>query len=213
MAFNKALYDVCRVVLPLIARFLWGLKVYGLENIPEKSGFMLAPNHASYLDPPLIGAALNKRYVKYMAKHTLFKNKLFAWLITSLGAFPVRRNARDRESWNTFCKLIKDGYAVICFPEGTRTETGELQQARRGTGMLIYKAKAMVVPVYLDTYKVWPKHRKFPSIKQNISVIFGKPISFNEEFLKEESLAIYEIIAKKVMSAIGDLKEQLSELK
>ncbi|MEI7640820.1 MAG: lysophospholipid acyltransferase family protein [bacterium] len=213
MAFNKPFYDFFRMVFTVVFKVLWGFKIYGLENLPEKGGFMLASNHASFLDPPMLGAAIWKRDIKYMARHTLFKSKFGAWFLNSTGSYPIKRGTIDRDAWRNFGELIEKGNAVTFFPEGTRTETGELQEAKPGSGMLIYRTKAMVVPVYMDTFGIWSKGKKLPTPGKRISILFGKPLVFTEDFAKPEGREVYEEITKKVMAAIRELKEELENKK
>lgn len=174
---------------------------------------MIASNHASFLDPPFIGAAISTRCLRYMARHTLFKNRLFAVILDSLGAFPIKRDAVDREAWRIFKGLISGGEAVVVFPEGTRTETGELQDGKPGMGMLVYQTNAMVVPVYVDTFGVWSKGKRFPSTKKEVSIIFGKPIMPLEGCLKTKGRQAYEATVKRVMQEIKKLKEDLEKIK
>jgi 1-acyl-sn-glycerol-3-phosphate acyltransferase len=186
----------------------WGFDIYGLENIPSEGGFIFASNHESMLDPPLIGAAATTRYARYMAKHTLFKPGL-GWLISSLGAFPIKRGTVDRDADRTFARLISEGDAIVVFPEGTRTKNGKLQEPKAGIGKFVYQTRAPVIPVYVRTFPIWPYGKKVPSFfgvrnnpEKRAVAKFGKPVNLRIEFAQPAERDTYNSIARKIMIAI-----------
>ena len=105
------------------ARLVWRLEVHGASNVPLEGAAIIAPNHLSLLDPPLIGCAC-PRELRFIAKAELFRYGLFSKLIRRLGAFPVERGTADVGAIKTALRFLNDGRAVIIFIEGTRG-TGE----------------------------------------------------------------------------------------
>jgi 1-acyl-sn-glycerol-3-phosphate acyltransferase len=113
------LYRPTRAFFRLYYALKGGLSVYGAENIPETGGVILATNHISLADPPVLAAAL-KRPLRYMAKIELFENKFFGNIITQLGAFPIERGAADRAAIRKALSIVANGELLVIFPEGSR---------------------------------------------------------------------------------------------
>ena len=167
------LYDFCYLTFPWIFKIWLRWEVFGRENIPQEGPVVIASNHLSLLDPPVLGAAATRK-VHFMAKSELFKPVWFGALIRKLGAFPVKRGEMDREAIKTGLKILKENKVLAVFPEGTRSKDGELGRAGGGAFMMGIKRKAQIVPAYIygtDTkrHPGWPKVR----------VIFGKPMEYD----------------------------------
>jgi 1-acyl-sn-glycerol-3-phosphate acyltransferase len=189
----------CRTVLRLLYRF----RTYGIENIPVDGGVVIASNHASYLDPVLLGSANTVRRVYFMAKEELFRVPVFGKMILSLGAMPIRRGGFDRNIFRTFGDMLKvQKLALVVFPEGTRSRDGKLGPARRGVGALCLAAGVPVVPAHIrGSFEAWPRFRLFPRLRGEIEVRFGSPIQWSDGELKasddpNESMA--DLILKKI---------------
>ena len=119
------LYYTSRSLLRVLFRLTGGLEVRGVERVPMTGPLVVASNHASYLDPMLLGAAL-PRPLAFLARKTLFDNLFFGWFIRSHFAFPLDREGDIREALRSFSEQLAAGRAVVMFPEGTRTSTGKL---------------------------------------------------------------------------------------
>ena len=170
-----SLYGFCEIIFPWIFKIWLRWEVFGKENIPAEGPVVIAANHLSLLDPPVLGAAATRK-VHFMAKSELFKPAWFGALIRKLGAFPVRRGAMDRDAIKTGLTILKENKVLAVFPEGTRSKTGELGRAGGGAFMMAVKCKAKIVPVYiygtdLKRHPGWPKVR----------VIFGKPMEYDPD--------------------------------
>lgn len=169
-----------------------GLKVIGIENVPREGPLIIAPNHASYLDPPVIGCSMPRR-VAFMAKEELFRSKFLANLILSLGAFPVRRGSSDLESIRIALGILKDGGALLVFPEGTRNLGDTMHPFNRGVEMLARKSGAQILPVGIaGNQRKWGKSGK-PGWGK-VLVNFGKPIDF-QKLSSEEQKRFAELLA------------------
>lgn len=161
-----------RIIFPIVFR----IRVFGRENVPAAGGVILASNHQSFMDPPFVGVGLN-RQVHYMARKSLFhRNALFTGLIRSLNAFPVERDRGDVGAVRETFRRLKDGAAVLVFPEGTRTRDGGIGQLKPGVFAIAVKTGAPVVPTVIDgAYEAWPRTRLFPRPRR-VRVLFGEPL-------------------------------------
>lgn len=201
------IYLVCRVIVRLFFRLVGSWQVEGRENVPSEGALILAPNHLSYLDPPLVGCALD-RPVWFMAKAELFRVPPIGWFLRALHAFPVHRGTADRAALRQMQKLLQEGKAVTLFPEGTRSHTGELGEPEPGIGMVALRSGAAVVPMAIaGTDRMLGREAKFVR-KAKVRVRIGKPLRFPPPVGKagrEE----YAAVARRVMEEIRALKEGL----
>ena len=197
------------MILHIIARFflfIWcklsfSYKVYGKRNMPKKGGVIVAPNHASYLDPIFVGIG-SSRLLNYMARETLFKNFFFGRLIRTTGAFPIKRNFHDLGAIKEAIRRLKKGKPVLIFPEATRTTDGNLQPVKGGISFLAHSAGVPVVPVYIKgSFNVWPKGAKCIRCFK-VSVYFGKPICF------KGTSDDYQVFADSIMESIAKLRDE-----
>lgn len=197
------MYNLIRVILTIFFSLVFRWKVVGVENIPS-GGVIIAANHISLWDPPVIGTALPRR-IHFMAKEELFSNALFSWLITKLGAFPVKRGVADRTAIRTALTHLENGSILGIFPEGTRSKNGKLGAPEPGLALLALKAGVPVVPAALiGTNKVFRDGHILPTFK----VIFGKPIVLSRDNTAKETM---EAMSMRVMSEIGILLETAND--
>ena len=145
MAQNKLLYTVGKWICMPVFKLLYRFKTIHADAIPREGGVIIACNHISYSNPPLLGLS-SKRRLYFMAKSELFENKFFAVLIRALGAFPVERGAGDGKAIKTGEDLIKEGNVMTIFIEGGRTKTGELMRPRSGCALVAQQMQVPVVP-------------------------------------------------------------------
>jgi 1-acyl-sn-glycerol-3-phosphate acyltransferase len=146
------------------------------ERVPAAGPVILVSNHASFLDPPLVGAGFN-RMVNYLARDTLFKVPLVAGLLRRWQVVPV-----DRAGGGAGLKAILDrllgGGIILLFPEGTRTRDGRLQAAKSGVGLTVIKSDAPVVPVRVfGTFRAYGRHLRWPR-PGRLTVQYGRVMDF-----------------------------------
>ncbi len=182
------------LAIPFIAlafHLHFGYKVEGRENIPD-GGCVVCPNHVQLSDPPFAAVALgNNTPIRLMAKKELFQNKCFGWLISSLGAFPVKRESADITAVKTALRCVKEGCKLIIFPQGTRDAAeGEI---KKGAAMLAVKTHAPVLPMYISEGKKFRCRAK---------VVIGEP------FFPDPKEKDYNVIANDILHRIYSLKEQ-----
>ena len=157
----------------LLFRLLFHWRVSGLENVPQ-GGAIIAPNHQSIWDIPLVALALAGRRTYFMAKSELFRNPIFARIIRTLLAFPVRRGAPDRAAIRYAIEILKQGELLTIFPEGTRSKTGELKEAEAGLSLIAARAQVPIVPVGIKgTRQMFGREKFLPTVE----IHFGEPIN------------------------------------
>jgi 1-acyl-sn-glycerol-3-phosphate acyltransferase len=198
------MYRLGYTISKVVAKLGFRLRTYGRENLIEDGPAILASNHASYLDPPLVGVSCRKD-VYFLARKSLFKRPVVGPILAQLNTVPVDRDRGDVGAIRAMIKLLKSGNRVLVFPEGTRSKDGNLQPARAGVGLLIAKSLAPVVPV-----RVFGSHAALPRSGGirfvPITVVIGKPLFFTKQDLGTDERAAYQVLSDRVMAAIAALE-------
>ncbi|MFG0284093.1 MAG: lysophospholipid acyltransferase family protein [Phycisphaerales bacterium JB039] len=174
---QRVLYRVCRQIVYWAFTLVYRARLDGVRRLPT-GGVLLVANHQSHLDPPLVGLCAD-RPLEYLARAGLFKNRLFAWLITGLGARPIDETGSDAGSGlRTALDRLHAGQALLVFPEGSRTPDGAMHSFKRGAILLVRRAGVPVVPVAIEgTFDAWPRRRPLPRLLgQRVRVRFGAPL-------------------------------------
>ncbi len=185
-------------------RSLFGMRVTGEEHLITKGPVLVASNHQSYLDPPLIGN-LYKDEMVYLARKTLF-NGITRWLYLQWNAIPVDQDRPDMASLKTIIRKLKEGHRVLVFPEGARTEDGNLGEAAPGIGLIAVKSGAPIQPVRISGARDALPRGSGRIRFARITVHVGPPIILSPEELKSaKSKDDYNRIAKRIMAAIEAL--------
>ncbi|MFA6350503.1 MAG: lysophospholipid acyltransferase family protein [Candidatus Omnitrophota bacterium] len=168
------LYSLVRLTAYVLFKIFFRLEIKGVNNIPKTGGFILASNHASYLDPISLAAG-TRRQLNFMARHDLFKGR-FGKFISAVGAFQVKRGKPDLSAIKEAIRRVENGGGLLLFPEGERKFDSDSGEPQPGIGFLASKLEVPVIPAYVSgTDLAWPKGAK--SIKfTKIKVMFGPQI-------------------------------------
>ena len=192
------LYTFAKNTIRIIGTVVWRLRAYGTENVPMSGPLLVACNHVSNLDPPLMGSCC-PRQISYMAKKELFEIPILGPAIAAVGAYPVDREGSARAAIKRSLEVLDEGGCVGIFPEGGRNVDGD-KEPRTGIALLASLSKAPVVPACIvGSGQANRLHQ--------IKVAFGKPLR-----LPQDRKATREDLAKftdDVMAAIGALKESI----
>lgn len=175
-------YDLFRMFALGLLRVVYRLKRVDVDHVPRSGAVLLIANHQSFLDPPIVGSPITHRQCDFLARGGLFKFRPFGWVISMLHASPIKQGAGDAGAMKATIAKLADGKMMLVFPEGARTDDGELQAFQRGIMLLLKKSDCQVVPVGIEgAFHAWPRSRKFPRLfVKRIVVCYGQPINSNE---------------------------------
>ena len=182
-------------------------EVVGTELIPRHGPFLVAANHSSHLDPPVVGCHV-PRQMRFFARKTLWDNPLLAWWLDQVGSIPVDRDSGDVGAIRRVLQALHEDRAVILFPEGTRSPDGTLQKPKAGVGLMACKTGVPVVPcrVY-GAFQAFGKGSGFPRLGSPITVVFGHPITAAEYDDPAAGKARYHVGSERIFARIAALPE------
>lgn len=177
----------------LVSKIFFPLTVDGEENIPSSGGFILASNHQSNLDPFVIRLAAG-RHLDFIAKDSLFKNRLLGFILSQWGAFPLRRESRDIGAVKEALKRLRQGHGLVIFPEGTRIKK-DLRKFLPGVALLSVKGQVPVIPTFVKgTIHVHAPGSRWLR-RHPVTVYFGKAVEhFSQESYQETTSRIMQAI-------------------
>src|SRR5207245_7228683 len=173
------------------------LRVLGLHNVPTKGAFIIASNHLSWADIPIVPVRLRRKVV-YMAKEEYFNSRM-AWMVRLLGAFPVKRGEADRQALRTAEEQLKKGNILVIFPERTRSRTRTMAAARAGMGLIALRTGVPVVPV-----AIWGSENALKKLGAPITISYGQPMVLTPKGKKMTREDIDEA-TEKVMRKIAEM--------
>ena len=181
MSWPRAMFfRFCQRLCCVFFRMCYRWRVLHKERVPLSGGLLMVSNHQSHFDPPAIGSPL-RRSTSFLARDSLFRFPGFRWLITTLGADPIKRDASDTAAMKRTIELLENGHAVLVFPEGTRTPDGTIKPFKRGVAILIKRARCKVVPVAIEgAFNAWPKGDRPHFTRRRIAIAYGEPIDSQE---------------------------------
>jgi 1-acyl-sn-glycerol-3-phosphate acyltransferase len=206
-----ALYWTVWIVVRVFARLLFRLRVSGQDHIPRTGGVLIAANHASYLDIPILGCALPRR-ASFIGRMDLFSG-IVGSILRYMGWIPIRRGQVDRKAFDEALRRLRAGQVVVIYPEGTRSQDGRLQPAKPGVGMMAAAAGCPVVPALLEgTYNALPPDAKWIRLRP-IRVAFGKAMDFSavpKTESEDRNKVVYQQMSQDIMDRIAELRQNPS---
>ncbi|GAA6382677.1 lysophospholipid acyltransferase family protein [Intestinibacter bartlettii] len=187
-------YNFMLKIFSIFSRTFFKFEVIGAENIPSEGNLIIAANHKSNLDPIFVASAVNKkRKMTAIAKEELFKNKILAKILNKVEIIPINRQNPGLGTIKRILKYIKNDYALVMFPEGTRSKTDDFNNAKAGLSLFATKAKAEIVPC-----TIYSSYKLFKPAK----IYFGEPISLEEYYKQKLTSEDHERISGEVMDII-----------
>ena len=202
---QRTAYDMSRTGVRVVGKLLFNLKLRGIDRFPKSGGALVCSNHQSYIDPLLLGGLCNRR-MNYLAREDLFDKGFFGWLIRFYDAIPVRRDGMSISGLKETLKRLKRGELVVIFPEGTRTEDGNIAELKSGFCMLARKTKVPLVPVAINgAFDVWPKGQKMPKLAR-VVLEAGDPIPA-EEVAKLDDEALVARVDERIRECFASAEE------
>ena len=191
------LYEALRAFVKLAFFLTTRVHLRGRYNLPKKGPYIIASNHLSWTDIPLIPAYVPGKVV-YMAKEESFYDRT-GWLVRFLGAFPVKRGEGDRQAIRAADEQLKRKKVFIIFPEGTRSKTRTLAKAHAGLGMIALRSGAPVIPV-----AIWGSEDALKKFGADVTISYGKPIVLKPKGAK--------ITRDDIQSATDEVMQQIAAM-
>ncbi len=177
-------------------------RAWGLRNVPATGPVLLVANHQSFYDPMIIGVAGHKRHNFSLGRSTLYGNRFTKLMGELTNSIPVEQGAGDVGAMRQCIEVLRQGQALLIFPEGARTLDGAVHDFETGAMLIIKRAKPTVVPVAVDgPFRVWPRKQFLPRFSGRMGVMFGEPIA-------AETLA-----AMKPAEAMGLLRDRVEAMR
>jgi 1-acyl-sn-glycerol-3-phosphate acyltransferase len=196
----RVLYDLVRFTARFVLFLTSRVHLRGRYNIPRSGPYIIAANHLSWIDVPMVPAYAPGKVV-YMAKEEAFHSKV-GWLVRFLGAFPVKRGEGDRQALRTAEDLLKKQKVLVIFPEGTRSKTCTLAKAHAGLGMIALRSGAPVVPV-----AIWGSEHVLKKVGAQVTICYGEPVIFKPKGAKitrEDIEATTEEVMRRIAAMLPE---------
>jgi 1-acyl-sn-glycerol-3-phosphate acyltransferase len=201
----EPVYGWCHAIICDVFQAFFRGDTAGLENLPSTGGYIVASNHASHLDPPIVGLHL-PRQVCFFARKTLWKPGIPAWWLTAVGCIPVDRDGgTDVAAIKRVLQALKEGKVIILFPEGTRSPDGRLQPPKPGVGFLACRAGVPVVPARIFGSERALGRSGGLRLGSPVSVTYGRPLGPADYDDPSAGKERYARAAERIMSAVAAL--------
>ncbi len=206
-AIKTAWYWLTSTALWVASKLLYRMKVEGRHRVPMEGPVVLLANHSSHLDPPLLGGATRRQH-SFLARDTLFVGFL-GWLIRTYEALPVDRDGAGIGGVRAILKRLKQGGAVLLFPEGTRSPDGEPQPFKPGFVALVRRGKAPIVPVGIaGAHEAWPRGANRPSLAGRIALHYGEPIGL-DQIAELSDAELVDLAQRRVAACLAEARRSL----
>ena len=206
------LYTLGKVILSLIFKIFFPLKIRGLKNFPEKGSVILVANHCSYFDALYLGIAIPRK-INWIILRPYYESRWLKWLFKSINSFPVNIKGPNISAIKYALTILREGEVLGIFPEGMRSKDGKLQKGKLGTALLASKIDVPILPVLIrGAFAVLPPYAKLPRPYRWVEVQIGSPLYLDlaktyNGFVNKETL---QKATEKIM---GSLKKLIEESK
>ncbi|MBD3272179.1 MAG: 1-acyl-sn-glycerol-3-phosphate acyltransferase [Elusimicrobia bacterium] len=190
------LYRTGWIFFRTVFRLFWRIRIIGTTNIPRSGGVIIASNHLSNADPPVIGSSIN-REVYFIAKEELFHNSIIGMVLRAVNGFPVKRGVQDISALRKAQDALVNEKVLLMFPEGHRNPHGKTIKPKPGVAMLAARTQVPVVPALIRNTDRLSRLKK-------ISVVFGSPLYYDSTGMKDNTH--YQAFTLRIMNAIRTLK-------
>ncbi|WP_447975341.1 lysophospholipid acyltransferase family protein [Nitrospira sp. Kam-Ns4a] len=201
---SAVLYGLLWVLFNVLGRLFFRYRVVGREHIPRRGGVLIAANHASYLDIPLLGCGIPRR-VAFLGRQDLFPIPGVRETLRWLGWIPIRQDRLDREGFGQAIRLIKAGKVVVIFPEGMRSPDGRLRPGKPGIGVIVAETGCPVVPAYIaGTHEALPVGARWIKCHP-VRITYGKPLDFTADAARGTGKEFYRHVGRVVVERIAEL--------
>ncbi len=200
--FPQWALEILRPIVAFISRLFWQIEFYGVENVPQRGGVIIAANHQTYIDPFWLSLRI-KRPTRYLAWSAAFRWPIVGKCLTWLGAWPLALEGSDPAAIRRSLQWLRDGGAVVIFPEGGRsTASGSLERFKAGAVRLALEANVPILPVTIKGgNRVWPRGWRFPRLGKVI--VTYHPLYHAEQCPDEETRACARRESEKLAQVIA----------
>ena len=184
------LRTIIKFILSIYYSIFFRVKINGVENLPKKGAYIIAPKHISNNDAPILVGKLRRNDVFILAKKELFVNGFVKWLAKKTNVLPVDRSRHDTSTVKESLKILKNGKVLVIFPEGTRKGIEKNKKIHKGAVVLADMAGVPIIPAGINsTFKLFSK----------IEINYGEPINFERKKLEKEQI---EEMTERLMNDI-----------
>lgn len=206
IAIWQFMQSMCWLFLLVVYR----CRCWGTRNIPAEGPVLLLSNHQSFFDPVVIGFGASKRHFYSLGRHTLFQTPISRLFQRVSNAIPVEQGAGDTKAIKQCIAVLKENQALMLFPEGARTMTGNVEKFETGAMLMIKRAKPRVVPVAVEgVYDAWPRGQSKPKFSGRMGVMYGEPIEA-ETLLAMKADDAMELVRSRVDAMRHQVAERLA---
>lgn len=173
---RTAWWDFCAFLCWSALKICYGLRRINRDRIPRTGAILVISNHQSFLDPMINGVTVWERQFTALARDTLFVGP-WGWVLRSVSARPIKRSGGDLEAMKAAIAELEAGRVVILYPEGTRSETGDMLEFKRGVLLLVKRVKPTVLPMGVEgAFEAWPRGRRLPRPAGKVVCSCGEPL-------------------------------------
>lgn len=198
-------YKFSRKLVEIFFRIFYRMKVYGAHHHFIEGKAIIAGNHVSFFDPPLVGVAWPE-VIHYFAKPSLFEKPILGFLLRSYNVHPLSAQGA-LGAIKLLSALLQKNYKVVIFPEGTRSKEDKILEMKQGFTMIAQKNDCPIVPFYVHgAYDIWNCYRKWPKFSGRLVCIFGTPLRW-EQFEHLDRKKAQEVMATTWQTSVEGLKQ------